>query len=181
MQPNCLLQEGKRKKILPIKHLLQKWFDYFLFVGSSLHAREKTRHIHLLHDVTWFSVESTLPWFREIRIQDNINIQPPFPSMIQHRLLGYSYQLIRSREQGIRMKEYLRWEGWLHIVMEGQMASAQKRTEYMYKIYNRNISSTEISLSGSPIHTAALGAVWGRITLYNLTPGCTLVHIRTEG
>lgn len=107
----------------------QKWFDYFLFVGSSLHATEKTRHIHLLHDVTWFSVESTLPWLWEIRIQDNINIQPPFPSIVQHRLLGYSYQVIRSREQGIRMKEYLRWDGWLHVVMEGQMASAQKRTE----------------------------------------------------
>lgn len=37
--------------------------------------------------------------------------------------------------------------------------SSEEDRASMYKIYNRNISFAEISLSGSPVHAAALSAV----------------------
>lgn len=133
------------------------------------------RHIHLLHDVTWFSVESTLAWFGEIKIQDNINIQPPFPSMELHRSLRYSYQLIRRGGQGIRMKEYLRfdgciswWRGRWPQLRRGQSQHVQDlQQEHLFR---RNESFWK-----------PLSAVWGRITLYNLTPGCTLKQRDRQG
>lgn len=37
--------------------------------------------------------------------------------------------------------------------------NSEEEKASMHKIYNRHMSFTEISLSGSSVHTAALGAV----------------------
>lgn len=80
------------------------------------------------------------------------------------------------------MKENVRKGGRLCVVTEGQMASAQRRTEAACARFTAgNIYFTEMGLSGRgplPTHTprAALGAAPGGVVLHNLTPGCTPAH-----